>query len=84
MKPADVQMGIYIEYCVEHNIKDHKFKVGDHVRISKYKNIFAKFYTPNWSEKDFVIKKVNDALEWVCVISDINRDEIIEIFYEKE
>ena len=84
MKPADVQMGIYIEYCVEHNIKDHKFKVGDHVRISKYKNIFAKFYTPNWSEKDFVIKKVKDTLDLACVICDLNREDIIETFYEKE
>ena len=38
-------------------MEDHKFEVGDHVRISKYKNLFAKGYAPNWSEEVFVIKK---------------------------
>ena len=48
----------FIDFKKEVNDKDPKFKVGDHVRISKYKNIFAKGYTPNWSEEVFVIKKV--------------------------
>ena len=52
-------------------------KVGDHVRISKYKNIFAKRYTPNQSEEVFVIP-------WTYVINDLNGDEIFETFYEKE
>ena len=47
MKPIDVKTGTYIDFVVEKNLK---FKVGDHVRISKYKNIFAKGYTPNWSK----------------------------------
>ena len=56
MKPIDVKDNTYINTDKEVNDKDPKFKVGDHVRISKYKNIFAKGYTPNWSEEVFVIK----------------------------
>ena len=68
----------------EVNDKDPKFKVGDHVRISKYKNIFAKGYTPNWSEEVFVIKKVKNTVPWTYVINDLNGEEIIGTFYEKE
>ena len=57
MKPIDVNDKIYIDSIKEINDKDPKFKVDDHVRISKYKNIFAKGHTPNWSEECFVIKK---------------------------
>ena len=53
MKPVDVKSGNYVEYNVNFNDKYPKFQVGDHVRISKYKNIFAKGYTPNWSEGSF-------------------------------
>ena len=66
------------------NDKDPEFKVGDHVTISKYKNIFAKEYTPNWSEKVFVIKKVKNIVSWTYVINDLNSEEIIGTFYEKE
>ena len=58
MKPIDVKDNTYIDSKKEVNDKDPKFKVGDHVRISTYKNIFAKGYTPNWSEEAFVIKEV--------------------------
>ena len=57
-KPADVKSSTYFDSCKEINDKDSKFKIGDTVRTSKYKNIFAKGYVPNWSEEDFVIKKV--------------------------
>ena len=57
MKPIDVNDKIYIDSIKEINDKDPKFIVDDHVRISKYKNIFAKGHTPNWSEECFVIKK---------------------------
>ena len=57
MKPVDVKNDTYIDSNKEVNDKDTKFKVGDHVRISKCKNIFAKEYTPTWSEEVFVIKK---------------------------
>ena len=57
-KPVDVKDNAYIDSGKEVNDKDSTFQVGDHVRISKYKNIFAKGYTPNWSEEVFVIKEV--------------------------
>ena len=59
MKPIDVKSDSFAEYNEESNEKDPKFKIGDHVRISKYKNIFAKGYTPSWSEEISVVKKKN-------------------------
>ena len=84
MKPADVKDNTYINADKEINNKDPKFKVGDHVRISKYKNIFAKGYMPNWSEEVFVIKKVKNTVPWTYVINDLNGEEITGTFYEKE
>ena len=85
MKPVDVKDNTYIDSTELHskkevNDKDPKFKVGDHVRISKYKNIFAKGYTPNWSEEVFVFSKIT----WAYVVNDLNGEEIIGTFYEKE
>ena len=84
MKPVDVKDNIYINFKKEVNQKDPKFKVGDNVRISKYKNIFAKGYTPNWSEEVFVIKKVKNTVPWTYVINDLNSEKVIETFYEEE
>ena len=70
--------------CKEVNDKDPKFKVGEHVRIPIYKNIFAKEYTPYWSEEVFVIKEVNNKVPWAYIIDDLNGEEIIGTFYEKE
>ena len=92
MKPADVKDNIYIyiyiyiymDFKKEVNDKDTKFNVGDHVRISKYKNIFAKGYTPNWSEEVFLIKKVKNTVPWTYVINDLISEEIIGTFHEKE
>ena len=84
MKPTDVKDNTYIDFKKEVNDKDPKFKVGDYVRISKCKNIFAKGYTPNWSEEVFVIKKVKNTVPWTYVINDLNGEEIIGTFYEKE
>ena len=64
--------------------KDPKFKVGDFVRISNYKNIFAKGYTPNWSEEIFIVSKIKNTVPWTYVISDLNGEEITGSFYEKE
>ena len=69
MKPINVKDNTYIDFKNEVNDKDPKLKVGDQVRISKYKNIFAKRYTPNWSEEVFVIKKVKNTLPWDYVIN---------------
>ena len=77
MKPLDVGDNLYIDFEKGVNDKDPKFKVGDYVRISKYKNIFAKVYTPNWSVEVFVIKKVKDTVPWTYTIYDLNGEEII-------
>ena len=84
MKPADVKDSTYIDNEKEVNDKDPKFKVGDHIRISKYKNIFAKGYTRNWSEEVFVITKIKNTVQWTYGINDLNGEEIIGSFYEKE
>ena len=80
MKPIDVKDNTYINTDKEVNDKDPKFKVGDHLRISKYKNIFAKGYTPNWSEEVFVIKEIKKTVPWTYVINDLNGEEIIGTF----
>ena len=84
MKPVDVKDNTYIDFEKEVNDRDPKFKVSDHVRISKYKNIFAKGYAPNLSEEVFVIKKVKNTVQWTYVINDLNDEQIIGTFYEKE
>ena len=84
MKSVDVKDNAYIDFKKEVNDKDPKFKVGDHVRISKYKNIFAKGYAPNWPEEVFVIKKVKDTVPWTYIINDLNGEEFIGTFYEKK
>ena len=89
MKPVDVKDNKYIDSMELRSIKqvndsNHKFWVGDHVRISKYKNIFVKGYIPNWSQEAFVIKKVKNAVPWTYVTNDLNGDEIIGTFYVKE
>ena len=63
MKPIGVKDNTYVDSTELHskkevNNKGPKFKVGDHVRISRYRNISAKGRMPNWSEEVFVIKKV--------------------------
>ena len=83
MKPTDVEDNTYINIDKEINDKDPKFKVSDRIRISKYKNIFAKGYTPNWSEEVFVIKKVKNTVPWTYVINDLNSEEITGTFYGK-
>ena len=84
MKPKDVADDSFVEYSEETNEKDPKFKVGDNVRISKYKNIFAKGYTPNCSEEVFVVNKVQNTIPWTYLINDLNGEEIKSSFYEKE
>ena len=84
MKPINAEDNTYIDFSKEVNDKDPKFKVGDHVRISKYKNIFAKEYTPNRSEEVFVIKTVKNTVPWTYVTDDLKGEKIIGTFYEKE
>ena len=84
MKPVDVKDNTYINFKKEVNDKDPKFKVGDRVRISKCKIIFAKRYTPNGSKEVFVVSKIKNNVPWAYVINDLNGEEIIGTFYEKE
>ena len=74
MKPVDVKDNTYIDFGKESNDKHHKFQVDDHIRILKYKNIFAKEYTV------FVIKKVKSTVPWTYIIRDLNGEEIVGIF----
>ena len=76
MKPIEVKDNTYIGSIKEVNDKDPKFKVGDHVRISKYKNIFGKGYTPNWSEEVFVGKEIKNTVPWTYVINDLDGKQI--------
>ena len=80
MKPIDVTSDSYAKYNEDSNVTKPKFKTGDHVRSSKYKNIFAKGFTQNWSEDVFVVSKIKDKVPWTYVITDLNG----EIFYEKK
>ena len=66
MKPVDVKPNTYIDFNVEKNDRDPKFRVGGHVRISKYEINYVKYYTPNWSEESFVIKKFKNTVLWTC------------------
>ena len=66
MKPVDVKDNTFIDFKKEINDKVPKFKVGDHVRISQYQNIFAKGYTPNCPEEDFIISKIKNTVPWTC------------------
>ena len=83
MKPKDVgnNKRVYID---EHNEKRSRFKVDDTVRISKFKNIFPKGYTPNWSKEIFIVNKINDTVSYTCNIKDLNDEEIIDSFYDRE
>ena len=79
MNPIDVRDDSFAKYNEE-----SKFKLGDHPRNSKYQNIFAKGYTPNWSEEIFIVKKKQKTVPWAYIISDLNNKEVMRSFYEKE
>ena len=81
MKPIDVTSDSYAEYNEDSNKHEPKFKVGDHVRVSKYKKIFAKRYTQNWSEEVFIISKIKNIVPWTYVIGDLNDEPITRSFY---
>ena len=84
MKPVDVKDNTYTGFKKEVNDKDSEFKVGDHVRISKFKNIFPKGCTPNWFEEVFIVSQINNTVPSTYVINDLNGEEIVGIFYENE
>ena len=72
MKSVDLKSSTYIDSSKEVNDEDPKFKIGDIVRISKYKNIFVKSSFSNWSEELFVIKKIKNTVPWTYVLRDLN------------
>ena len=83
MKPKDVGDNTRV-YIDELNEKDSRFEVGDRGRISKFKNIFAKGYTPNWSTEIFIVNKINDTVPYTYNLKDLNGEEIIGSFYDRE
>ena len=83
MKPIDVNSSVYIDFDKENNKEGPKSKVSDHVRISKFKNIFAKDYASNWSEEVFVIAKVKNTVPWTYVINDLSGEKLLERFSKK-
>ena len=84
MKPTDLGDNNKRVYDDENNEKDSRFKVGDRVRISKFKNIFAKEYTPNWSKEMFIVDKINDTVPYTYNLKYLNDEEIIGSFYDRE
>ena len=84
MKSIDAKNNTYVNTDKEINGKDPTFKVGDHVRISKYKSNFAKGYAPNWYEEAYVIKKIKNTVPYIYTLNDLNGEQIIGTFYEKE
>ena len=84
MKPIDVKDNNERVYIDEDNEKGSRFKVGDRVRISKFKNISDKGYTPNWSREIFIVNKINDTVPYTYNIKDLNDEEVIGSFYDKE
>ena len=84
MKLVDVKDNPCTDFKKDINDKNPEFKDGDHLRNSKYKNIFAKVYTPNSSKKVFVVSKIKNTIPWTYVINDLNGEEIIRKFYEKK
>ena len=84
VKPVNVKSNTYIGFSKEINNKDPKFKIGDIVRIWKYKIFLTKSYTSNWSEEDFVIKRVKSTVPWAYVINDLNGEEIGNKLYENK
>ena len=84
MKPKDVGDDNKRMYIDEHNEKSAGYNVGDRVRISKFKNIFAKGYTPNWSKEIFIADKINDTVPYIYNLKDLNDEEIIGSFYDRE
>ena len=84
MKPRDVKDDNKRVYIDEHNKKDSRFNVGDRVRTSKFKNIFAKGYTPNLSKEILVINKINDTVPYTYNLKELNGEEVLGSFYDRE
>ena len=87
MRLADAKSSTYIYFNEENNKEDQKFEVVDHVQISKYQNIFGNGYVANWSEEVLMIRKLKkkkNTVPWTYVFSDLNSEEIVRLFWEKD
>ena len=84
MKPKDVKNDKKAVYVEESSEKSARFSVGDRVRISKFKNIFAKGHMPNGSKEIFVVNKIKNTIPWTYELKDLNGEDIIGSFYDRE
>ena len=84
MKPRDVKDNNKRVHIDENNRKSARYNIGDRVRKSKFKNIFAKGYTPNWSREIFIVNKINDTVPYTYNLKDLNGEKIIGSFYDRE
>ena len=84
LKPVDIKSNTYIDSSKKINDENPKLKIGDNVRILKYKNLFATEYSPNWCEEVFVIKKVKNTVPWAYVINNLNGKEIVVKLYQNK
>ena len=84
MKPIDVADNSFVEYNEDSNKRNPTLKVGDRVRFSKYNNIFAKGFVPNWSEEVFIVNEIKNTVPWTYTNSDLNGEKVIGTFYEKK
>ena len=82
MKSIDITSDSYAENNEDSNKRNPWFKVGDYVILSKYKNIFAKGFAPNWSDEIFIVSKIKNTAPWTYVINNLNGEEIAGSFYE--
>ena len=80
MKPIDVKSSTYIDFDIENIDKYPKLKDDDHVKISKYKNVFGKDQTLNWAEEIFVVVKVKSNVPYTYDINDFDTEEIVGTF----
>ena len=84
MKRVDVNSSISIDFNKENNMEDPNFKVGENVRISKYKSIFAKGFVTNWSEEVFVVAKVKKTVYGQMLLVILKVKKLLERFAKKE
>ena len=84
IKPVDKNPSMYFDFNKENNKEGPKFKVGDNIRISKYENIFAKVYIPNWTGEVFLMKNIKNIVPWTYVISDLKDEETVGRLYKKK
>ena len=84
MKRIDVKSGSHAEYNNDSNTKDPTFKIGNHVRSSKYKNILAKGYFPNWFEEVSLISYIKSTVSWTHLLMILMVKKLLELSMKKK